>query len=107
MPPLHDSCSVWRTRPRVLTTGVHEPTLPFVWWIARRADVDAELRALSARLADVERAELQRCSEHAAAVDQLERLFKRFSMRIARETAAAPANGEESPLALRTRVRGF
>jgi hypothetical protein len=66
------------------------------------------LEALYVRVDKLERAEVERTAEHAAMVDRLERLYKRVSTRIARESQpedAAPVPGV-SPLALKRRIRG-
>jgi len=57
---------------------------------------------LAERLATVERNEALRAAEHATAVDQLSRLYKRLSAREWR--AANGAKAEESPLDLRRRL---
>lgn len=63
----------------------------------------AELRQLAERLAAIERAEALRAAEHAAALDKLERLYKRMAARVAREPDLTTHNGE-SVLDLRNRL---
>ena len=64
----------------------------------------------------LERAEVLRSAEHTATVDRLERLYKRMSVRIAREAGPTPSpetivdpeasSGHESVLSLRQRRGG-
>lgn len=56
---------------------------------------DASAQALLARLEAVEKAEALRAAEHAAMVDQLTRLYKRVSMRIARSDERELLDREE------------
>jgi len=62
--------------------------------------------AIHARLDALEARETVRAAEHAAMVDQLDRLYKRISARITREHAAPAAAPTESPLDMRRRLRG-
>lgn len=70
-----------------------------------------ELRELLGELQQLRQDEARRAAEHATMVDQLTRLYKRVSSRIAREgqtAAAAAENGhthsEESVMELRRRL---
>lgn len=67
-------------------------------------DVRARLSALEEAVHAIQRAEAVRAAEHATQLDRFERLYKRLSSRIARDGGSAAA--EESPLALRQRLRG-
>jgi len=73
----------------------------------RQETLSYTLDALRERVVALERAETVRAAEHAAAMDAMQRLYKRVAARIARETT--PPNGEappeESPLQLRRRLR--
>lgn len=72
------------------------------------AALTASVSALVARVEAVEQREALRSAEHAAMVDQLDRLYKRISARISRADKASPVNGDasdESPLALRNRLK--
>jgi hypothetical protein len=65
------------------------------------------LGELVGRVAALERAEATRAGEHAAMVDQLERLYKRVSARIAREQPSnngGAGRSDESVLSLRQRL---
>ena len=66
--------------------------------------LETHVRVVYERLRELESAEAARAAEHAVMVDKLDRLFKRISARITR----AQANGapDESPLAMRQRLRG-
>lgn len=74
---------------------------------------DASAQTLLARLEAVEKAEALRAAEHAAMVDQLTRLYKRVSMRIARsderdrdllDQEATHHHNGESVLSMRNRL---
>jgi hypothetical protein len=69
------------------------------------ADLRRRVSVLEEELRELKHSEVTRSAEHSAMVDQLDRLYKRISARISR----APAQEEppdESPLALRNRLRG-
>jgi hypothetical protein len=75
------------------------------------AEQRRELRELVSELQQLRQDEARRAAEHATMVDQLTRLYKRVSSRIAREgqtAAAAAENGhtqsEESVMELRRRL---
>ena len=61
------------------------------------------VRQLEADVQGLLKAEIVRSAEHAARIDQLDRLYKRVSARIARGEGEPTHNGE-SPLALRQRL---
>lgn len=70
------------------------------------ATLRSEVSTLTERVAAMERAEALRAAEHAAALDKLERLYKRMTARFTRE---AKTNGHrdddgESVLSLRQRL---
>lgn len=74
---------------------------------ARLAALETHTKVIYERLEDVERAEATRAAEHAAMVDQLDRLFKRISARMSRADRAVTQgsdSAEESPLALKRRL---
>lgn len=74
------------------------------------------LVALQTRVELLERSEVVRAAEHAAVIDRLERLYKRVSVRIAREAQSNPTpepildsgatSGHESVLSMRKRLGG-
>lgn len=77
--------------------------------------VTSALGALQTRVDLLERAEVVRSAEHAAMVDRLERLYKRVSVRIAREAGPTPTStaivdpgtsSGESVLSMRKRLGG-
>jgi hypothetical protein len=70
-------------------------------------DVRARLAALETRVHTLAAQEAARAGEHAAMVDRLDRLYKRISARMVRENNGATPAPEESPLALRQRLRGL
>ena len=70
--------------------------------LARLTALETHVKALYDHIALLEREHTVRLAEHAAMMDQLNRLYKRMAQRVARE---APASEEESPLALRERLR--
>jgi hypothetical protein len=63
--------------------------------------VGPRVTELDARITAMERAEATRAAEHAAQVDQLSRLLKRFAQRIVREGTQPD---EESVLNMRKRL---
>lgn len=68
------------------------------------ADLRRRVSVLEEEIRELKHSEITRAAEHSAMVDQLDRLYKRVSARIAR---SAPSDTpEESPLALRNRLRG-
>ena len=71
------------------------PTLPTV--------TSEQVTALEARVRALEASETVRNAEHAAMVDQLDRLYKRISARISREQPQNAA-ATESVLSLRERL---
>lgn len=83
-------------------------------WLRRRdAELDAPflaecVRQLESDVQQLQQSELTRAAEHAMAVDKLERLFKRISARVSRDPAYRDLaeRTDESPLALRERIRG-
>lgn len=79
-------------------TGHDDPQL-----LRRVEQLEERVRLLHGAVAEAQASELERAADHAAMVDKLERIYKRFATRIAREGAAEP---EESPLTLRNRLRG-
>lgn len=63
------------------------------------------VRELTRELQQLRQDEARRAAEHATMVDQLTRLYKRVSARIAREEAVThPSDTGESVLALRSRL---
>lgn len=70
------------------------------------SDLGATSLSLYQRVEKLERAEATRAAEHAAMVDQLERLYKRVSARIARaDRIEEPPVEEESVLSLKQRLQ--
>jgi hypothetical protein len=59
---------------------------------------------LAARVSALESAETTRSAEHAAQLDQLNRLFKRFAQRIVREGEEHATQAEESVMHMRKRL---
>lgn len=86
---------------RVLGTVKHTAPAPLDGAIPSVGD------PLLRRVEALERAETVRAAEHAAMVDQLDRLYKRITARIAREHSAKPepASEGESVLSLRNRLQ--
>jgi len=70
--------------------------------LARVTALETHVKALYDHISLLEREHTVRLAEHAAMMDQLNRLYKRMAQRVAREPASAE---EESPLALRERLR--
>lgn len=73
--------------------------------IARLAALETHTKVLYERLQDIERTEATRAAEHAAMVDQLDRLYKRISARISRGAVTQGSDNGESTLALRQRLK--
>ena len=69
------------------------------------ADLRRRVSVLEEELRELKHSEVTRSAEHSAMVDQLDRLYKRISARISRSPNQESAQ-EESPLALRNRLRG-
>ena len=75
--------------------------------IEESATQRAELRELTRELQQLRQDELRRSAEHTGVVDQLNRLYRRMSARVAREAeqnARDHTNDEESVAALRKRL---
>lgn len=103
---------------RSLDTGYFVAVLRILRRLLGTAEWDSRTPTpaqLSMRMDRLERAEIERAAEHAAMIDRLERLYKRVSVRIAREGAGTlPESGSsivgqpestESPLDMRQRLR--
>lgn len=70
----------------------------------RQRVLSITLDALTERVVSLERAAAVREAEHAAAIDALNRLYRRVAARIARESPASSAEKGESVLDLKTRL---
>jgi hypothetical protein len=80
-------------------------TVPDAGLEARLVALETHIKALYDHVKLIEGDEVKRSAEHAAMVDQLDRLYKRISARIARNDSSPTTSGE-SPLAMRRRLRG-
>lgn len=70
-----------------------------------QSDLGVTSLDLYKRVEKLDREEATRAAEHAAMVDQLERLYKRVSARIARAERVGPEPEGESVLDLKKRIR--
>lgn len=95
--------TLFRMLRRLLRTLLLTPA-PLDGATSRAAEPLRRVDELEARIVVLERAETLRAAEHAAMVDQLERLYKRIAARIARENGSQSSG--ESVLDLKQRLKG-
>lgn len=101
------------TARRVLRTLTSTPNtdngahIPDAEAVRRRVEaLETHVKALYDHVTELRREEAQRAAEHATMVDQLTRLYKRVSARIAREPQPEATQPFESVLDMRRRIRG-
>lgn len=98
--------TLWRAL-RTVTSSPHRSTVHPSEADALRSRVTAletHVKALYDHVALLEREETRRAAEHATMVDQLDRLYKRITARIARTYGGDLEPNGESPLSLKRRL---